>query len=135
MPDRIEAPTNLKQPKKKVVICDDDMNLCGFLRAKFANLEVRICGEADTGYEALNLIVESKPDIILLDIDMPMGSGLTVLRFIREMDIGAKVVMLTGDNSPDTVNEALKLGANDFLLKSEIILKKREFFYRILDLE
>lgn len=125
----------LRNPRKKIVICDDDDTLREYLRSKLAKLNVNIIGEAETGYDSLKLIVEKEPDIILLDIDMPLGDGLDVLRFIRNMDISARVVMLTGDGSNNIVNEALEYGADDFLLKREIALQKREFFLRVLGIE
>ena len=48
---------------------------------------------------------------------MPKGDGLTVLRFIRDPDTGARVIMLTGDDSRHSVQTARKLGANDYLIK------------------
>lgn len=126
--------TKLKQPRKTIVICDDDDTLREYLREKITKLNIKIIGEAETGFDSLNMIIDLEPDIILLDIDMPMGNGLDVLRFIRSMDVSARIVMLTGDGSNDTVNEALELGADDFLLKREIVLQKRDFFLRVLGL-
>ncbi|RJP22621.1 MAG: response regulator [Candidatus Omnitrophota bacterium] len=105
---------------KRVLICEDDADCRFLLKAKLKQHGYEIAGEAKTGYQSLTLFMETKPDIVLLDIGMPKGSGLTVLRFIREIDQDIRIVMLTGDNKERTVKIALKLGANDYLIKNDI---------------
>jgi len=105
---------------KRILICDDDEVFCQILRAKLVKNKFEVVGIASTGLESINMFVEKKPDTVLLDIKMPMGSGLTALRFLREIDDKAYIIMLTGDDSFHAVKTAVKLGANDYLIKNEI---------------
>ncbi len=109
-----------KVRSKRVLICEDNEECRLLLRAKLAQQGFEVVGEAVTGYESLQLFMQEKPDLILLDLGMPMGSGLTVLRFIREIDQSTQIVILTADNKEKTVKVALRLGANDYLVKDDL---------------
>lgn len=76
-----------------------------------------ICGEAQDGVAGESLIREMKPDIILTDIRMPRADGFTMLREIRALVPGSKVIILTGYRDFNYAQEAIKLGAFDFILK------------------
>lgn len=73
--------------------------------------------EAESGDAAMPLYAEHKPDVVLLDILLPGKSGLEVLKDLRAQDPDARVVMLTTQGQLETVLEAQRLGARDFLLK------------------
>lgn len=103
-----------------VLICDDDPVTNRMLSAKVKKFGYEVVGVAENGLEALNLVNEKRPAIVLLDINMPMGSGLTVLRFIRESKMQSKVIMLTSDDSPDSVLTAKKLGVDDYIIKPSL---------------
>lgn len=105
---------------KKVLICDDDEITRMTLSKKVSKVGYEVVGEAIDGLEAMNKFGELKPDIVLLDINMPKASGLTVLSFIRENNKLCRVVMITGNETNHTsefVIKALKAGANDYLTK------------------
>lgn len=74
-----------------------------------------ICQEA--GGSALALISDVRPDVVLVDLQLPEISGLDVLRAIRGVDPECAVILMTGHASIDTVIEAVKLGALDYLTK------------------
>ncbi|HPA45666.1 MAG TPA: response regulator [bacterium] len=105
---------------KRVLICEDDADARLLIRSILRTNHFDVAGEAETGIQALNLFKETKPDIVLLDIQMPQGGGLTVLRFLREIDQKVRVILLTVDDSPHSVRTALKLGANDYVIKSSL---------------
>ncbi|MFH1876166.1 MAG: response regulator [Candidatus Omnitrophota bacterium] len=73
--------------------------------------------DAADGKEALALVEKQKPQLILLDVRMPQMDGLVVLKKIKAFDNSIKVVMLSGLEDEEVVNEALKAGACDFLVK------------------
>ena len=76
--------------------------------------------EASNGEEAVSLYKENKPDLVILDITMPVKDGLTTLREIRDMKNGdpeAKVIMCSAMGQENMVIEAIKLGALDFIVK------------------
>jgi DNA-binding NarL/FixJ family response regulator len=80
--------------------------------------EFKIVGEADSGAAALEQVRQQTPDVTLLDIRMPDESGLEVLRQIRQIQPGARVLMLTSFDDDEYVMGALRAGAQGFILKS-----------------
>jgi two-component system chemotaxis response regulator CheY len=73
--------------------------------------------EAATGSQAVDMYKESKPDAVLLDITMPDMDGMAALKEIRKLDPNAKVAMVTAMGQQSIVMEALKAGAQDFVVK------------------
>ena len=72
------------------------------------------CGDGET---ALNETLARQPDVVILDIDMPRRSGLEVLQALRERSFAGKVILMTVHSEEDFFNEALRLGANGYVLK------------------
>ena len=84
----------------------------------FASEEhVKIVGEAGNGIQALDVIADLRPDIVLLDIKIPGMSGLELLPHIKQKSPLSKVLMLTGKDDEETILKALKLGAKGYLSK------------------
>jgi len=102
--------------KANVLVVDDDPSLRRALadRIKFWG---HSSTEADSGERALELVTQRAFDLILLDLKLPGLSGINVLERVREMDLGADVVVLTAHGTVDAAVEAIRLGAADFLLK------------------
>jgi DNA-binding NarL/FixJ family response regulator len=80
----------------------------------------KIVGEAANGREALEMAINLKPDIAIVDISMPDLDGLEVTRQIRESAPDVKVLVLTMHDSHQMVRRALDAGANGYLLKSDL---------------
>lgn len=103
----------------KVVIADDHklfrQGLIGLMRAHDDLVEV--IGEASSGREAIQLAHQLRPDVILMDIQMPDGDGLMAMRAIRETLPDVAVVMLTASELDEHLYEAVRLGAAGYLLK------------------
>ena len=78
---------------------------------------IRIVGEGSNGNEALALIEEKKPDVALLDIEMPGASGFDVARQSIERDFPTRIVFLTMYGDEEIFNEALDLGVTGYVLK------------------
>lgn len=78
---------------------------------------ITIVGEAANGEDGLALVRSRKPDIILLDIQMPIMNGLAMMEALREESITAKIVVLSGYNDFEYAQIALQNGAVDYLLK------------------
>jgi len=76
--------------------------------------------EAGDGEEALRIITEDQPDIVLLDIKMPKMNGLDVLRAVKERNLPSKVIILSSFDDISYVKEALRLGAYDYFHKPDI---------------
>jgi DNA-binding NarL/FixJ family response regulator len=103
----------------KIVVADDHklfrQGLIGLMRAHDDLVEV--VGEAASGQEAVQLAHQLRPDVILMDIQMPDGDGLKATRQIREMLPEVAVVILTASESDQHLYEAVRLGASGYLLK------------------
>jgi DNA-binding NarL/FixJ family response regulator len=108
--------------KVNIIIADDHhlirLGLRNVLASK-TNLE--ITNEFDNGTDALNYILENKPDLAIIDIDMPGISGLELCKVVREKKISTKILFLTMLNQETVFKKALELGANGYLLKDFIL--------------
>ena len=106
----------------RVLIVDDH----AVVRAGLANIlgaesDIRIVGEAKDGLEAITKAVELKPDVILMDILMPGCSGLEAMVTIKESFSDARVLILTVSDQEEDLFQALKFGAQGYLLKGATI--------------
>ena len=81
------------------------------------NSRFKIVGEASNGEEALRLLTCLKPQIAILDIDMPRLNGLETIRAIRQLPFAVKVIILTMYKEEDMFNAAMDLGAKAYVLK------------------
>jgi DNA-binding NarL/FixJ family response regulator len=80
--------------------------------------DFELCGIANNGREVLEMLPTTKPDLILLDINMPKMNGLETIKYIRQSYPNVKVVMLSGYFDDAIIKEAKLKGANGYLLKS-----------------
>ena len=102
----------------RVVIADDQ----GMVRSGFTTLlnsepDIEVVGEAVNGQEAVARAAQLRPDVILMDVRMPVMDGLQATREITAMDDGPRVLVLTTFDLDDYVYQALRWGASGFLLK------------------
>jgi DNA-binding NarL/FixJ family response regulator len=102
----------------RVVIADDQ----GMVRSGFTTLlnsepDIEVVGEAVNGQEAITRAVQLRPDVILMDVRMPVLDGLQATRQITAMDGAPRVLVLTTFDLDDYVYQALRWGASGFLLK------------------
>lgn len=105
----------MSDQKKKVLIVDDEPSIRDSLSLLLkGNFEVQV---AENGAEALKLVENSRPDLILLDVIMPKLDGVQTLRELRSRQIQVPVVMLTATTTVRTAVEAMKCGAVDYLNK------------------
>ena len=77
-----------------------------------------ICGEASNGQEAVQKTVELSPDLVLMDISMPVMNGIEATREIRRLGLTAKIVILTMHDSVEIAKRAKEAGANECLVKA-----------------
>lgn len=102
----------------RVLIADDEAIVRDGLRT-IIDLEpdLEVVGEAGTGAEAVALARELVPDVVLVDIQMPVLDGLEATRRLARLDVPPKVLVLTTFDRNEYVYEAMKAGAGGFLLK------------------
>lgn len=101
----------------RLLICDDHEVIRTGLASLLAGTDIQIIGEAANGKDALRLAQKDKPDVILLDIRMPDGDGLSTLEKLRAKVPESKVVMLSTYDNPTYIARAVALGASDYVLK------------------
>lgn len=102
----------------KIVIADDHKMVREGLK-QLLELESSfvVVGEASDGYECLNIVNKVKPDIVLLDINMPNLDGLQTLRIMRQQGMTNKVIFLTINSDADYVIRAMEYECNGYVLK------------------
>lgn len=109
----------MTQATMRVAIADDHrLMLDGIKRALESAPDITVVGEAMSGAEMLRLIPECAPDVVLLDLRMPNGDGLDTLTKIRERHSSIKVIILSMFEDPDHVDQALRQGADGYVVKS-----------------
>lgn len=82
--------------------------------------EVLVVGEAADGYEAIEKIMELKPEVVIMDLAMPNLNGVQTIERINQLNISTKVVLLSMYSDPATVRQVLKFGVKGYLLKSSV---------------
>jgi len=104
--------------KPITIILVDDLS---FMRDAIRNIvekeDMLVVGEAENGREAVKMYTELSPDIVLMDITMPVMNGLDSLKHIKDFDPGAKVIMCSAIGQQKYIIRSIQLGARDFILK------------------
>lgn len=101
----------------RLLVCDDHEVIRTGLASLLAGTEIEIVGEAASGKETLKQVQKLKPDVILLDIRMPDGDGLSTLEKLRSKMPDCCVVMLSTYDNPTYIARSVALGASDYVLK------------------
>jgi len=110
------------KPEISIVIADDHPVFRQGLK-QIIEMEqgIKLVGEARDGTDALSMIQQLKPDVAVLDINMPNMKGLEVARQIRQLGLRTKIIFLTMYDDERMFNEALNVGALGYLLKDSAI--------------
>jgi len=102
----------------RVLVAEDFVPYRRFTCSTLARVcGLQIVGEASDGLEALQMAVELRPDLILLDIGLPSLNGIEVARQMRSLVPESKIIFLTQESSAEMVQEALNLGARGYVIK------------------
>jgi len=102
----------------KVAIADDHaLFRTGIKTALHAHKDIQMVAEAENGIQLLNLLKQIQPDVILLDIQMPIMDGLSVLSEIKKLYPAVKVIMLSFLNDHSVISKMMELGANSYINK------------------
>jgi len=111
----------MTEPIRVLVVDDHAVVRAGLANILGAEPDIKIVGEASDGLEAINKALELKPDVIIMDIFMPRCSGLEATINIKESLPEAKVLILTVSDQEDDLFQALRFGAQGYLLKGASI--------------
>lgn len=104
----------------KLLIVDDEADVTEFAKSFFKKRSIEVL-TASGGAEALQIISQEKPDLVLLDVRMGEMTGIEVLKKLREHQSGVKVIMVSGVEDEEIVNEATALGAQGFIHKPLVL--------------
>lgn len=115
-------------PSKDCLVVDDSRVIRSVARSILVNMNFSV-REVANGLEALDACIECMPDVILLDWNMPVMSGIEFLRTLRQLPNGdrTKVLLCTSQNEVGHINAAMDAGANEYIMKpfdSEILKSK-----------
>ncbi|MFA6255067.1 MAG: response regulator [Patescibacteria group bacterium] len=108
--------------KKKILIIDDDRSLVEVLSQKLSAVGFDPV-LAYNGQEGLEKVKTTKPDLILLDLIMPIMDGITMLKELRKTS-DTPVIVLTNLSNEEKLSEALKSGSHDYLIKASYSLEE-----------
>lgn len=112
---------------RRILIVDDSTVMRKIISQILRSEMYDVCGEASNGQEAIEMYQELKPDVVTLDVNMPIKDGLTTLKEILAIDPKALVVMLTSEGEQKMVLEAIQAGAKYYVVKPpdrEVLLEK-----------
>jgi DNA-binding NarL/FixJ family response regulator len=101
----------------RLLLADDHRILREGLRRSLEAQGFEVAGEAGDGGEAVEMAMELRPDVVLMDITMPVLDGVEATRRIRERLPDVRVVMLTMHADDDTIAQAIRVGADGYLVK------------------
>src|SRR5580765_3680082 len=126
----------------KVAIADDHaLFRTGVKTSLSQRKDIQMVAEAENGMQLLNLLKHIEPDVILLDIQMPIMDGISTLPEIRKINSNVKVIILSMHNDHSMISKLMEIGANSYLTKnsdSETIYQaiktcyEQEFFFNEL---
>lgn len=118
----------------KIIIADDHPIFMSGLKQILAEDDgIEIIGSAVNGEKALEIILELKPDVAVLDIDMPKMTGLEVLKNLDLSKIKTKIIFLTVFASEDVFDEAMEHGLSGYVLKDCAVNDIVECIYKVND--
>jgi two-component system, chemotaxis family, chemotaxis protein CheY len=103
--------------KLRAVIADDERHIRMLLKAVLIKMNCEIIGEAVNGQEAVDLFKKEKPDMLLLDINMPVKTGIEALQEVIVDSPDAFVIILSSVADLESVKHSLELGAANYILK------------------
>ena len=104
----------------RIIIADDDRLVCDSLKIILGARGIEVCGVGADGDQAARLYEQERPDVALLDIQMPGRDGLWAAEQILSEDPAARVVFLTTFSDDEYIVRALKLGACGYLIKTDV---------------
>jgi DNA-binding NarL/FixJ family response regulator len=130
----MEAAASSTAERIRVLIADDHRLFAEALEALLVvDARIEVVGHAGDGREAVQLADRLEPDVILMDISMPVLDGIAAAREIRGHDGGVNILMLTGSNSRADVDRARQAGAAGYVTKDRIAAELIDAILEVVD--
>ena len=114
----------------RVVLVDDDETVRGALKDKLAGPDIEIVGEAANGFEAVDVVLSLKPDVVLMDVRMPGMGGIEASREIKLALPFVQIVFVTAYEEPHPTHSVEETGAYAYLLKDSSPQLMRDVIHR-----
>jgi len=115
-----------EERKARVLLVDDEAHVRLYVRTVVTSLGFEVVAEAGDGRQALELFDQHAPDLVLLDLNMPIMDGTATLKGLRQKSDRVAIVMLTSLASLEVVEECLELGADYHLRKDLPVSELRQ---------
>lgn len=100
----------------KMLVVDDEVEICDFLKTFFEERNYKVF-TALNGESAIRMVDQERPAVVLLDIKMPGLDGIEVLKQIKAVRPETKVIMVTAIETRDKIDEATRMGADNYITK------------------
>ncbi len=117
----------------RILLADDHSLLREGLRRSFESAGDDVVGEASTGEEAVSLAKALRPDVVLMDLSMPVMDGIEATRRVREEVPGTRIAVLTMHDDLDKTRDAIAAGASAYLSKGTSFKEVRETVHRVAE--
>jgi two-component system chemotaxis response regulator CheY len=101
----------------RVLIVDDSTTMRKIIAQQLKSEAYEVCGEGSNGKEGVDLYISLTPDVVTMDINMPVMDGLEALKAILAHDANARIVMLTSEGQKEIVMTAITAGAKGYVVK------------------
>lgn len=101
----------------RILVVDDAKFMRTTLQSILTKDNHDVVGEAENGKEAISLFLKEKPDLIIMDITMPIMNGIEAIKEIMKIDSNASILVCSAMGHQKVVVEAIELGAKDFIVK------------------
>ena len=117
----------MERPQVRVLVVEDYEAFRSFVCSTLSKKPgLQIIGEASNGLEAVHKAEELQPDLILLDLGLPILNGIEAARRIRKLAPESKILFVSQESSADVVQEALATGAGGYVVKTDVVSKLLE---------
>ena len=116
----------------KILIVDDDPDICHFFQKILTEMGYEV-STASGARESLTRITRDPPDVLFLDIKMPKMDGLECLRRVRKIKRKLPIVMITGYGDLKSAQEAMRLGADEYISKPFNLEEIKRLISELLD--
>jgi response regulator NasT len=107
--------------KIRVLVVDDVPEITEAFTEALREYDIDVVGTASNGADAITCVRGWRPDVVLMDVRMPVMDGIKATRMITDECLGAKVLMLTAYDDISLIDEAMAAGASGYILKGTLV--------------